>query len=349
VARTVSAPNGAAAALMLEDMKKTSHRTGFSSADLVVTDVAMPRLSGLGLLRWLRQSRESPNRFTPVLMLSVAAQRRQVELARDMGANEFVSVPFTGRTVAAHLLSIIDRPRDFVHCDTYFGPCRRRKPIDAPVPDRRVTSEEDVKVLYLEKNPDETPHKQPVMKFKLPNTLRSRVGGVPGRPGVIDPKLVRAADREITAKLEDYSVYFERIVADLNEAMKRALTDPDELDRAYRRISELAVELRSQGVVFGYPLISTVSSSMFGYVYEPKQVDADHMALVKAHVDIINNVVSERVSGDGGDLGASLLTELKRAKTVFEERRRAAERAMADPKARARAIVQGQAPAAQPR
>jgi len=257
-------------------------------------------------------------------MLSGAAQRRHVELARDLGANEFIAVPFTGQTMATRLLAIIDRPRDFVHCPDYFGPCRRRQVAIAPEADRRGTTEEDVKVVYSEKDPEDTPRSQAVMQFRLPNKLRNRVGGVPGRAGVIDPKLVQAADKQIANQSEDYAVYFERVVADLNAAMKRCLDEPQDAAAAYLRINELSVELRGQGVVFGYPLISTVSRSLHGYTLDTKQIDADHKALVKAHIDIINNVVGERVSGDGGDLGASLLAELKRAKSVFEQRRREA-------------------------
>src|ERR671939_465249 len=53
--------------------------------DIVLTDLVMPSVDGLMLLRWIRASAKSPDKFLPVVMLSGAADRPFVEQARDLG------------------------------------------------------------------------------------------------------------------------------------------------------------------------------------------------------------------------------------------------------------------------
>ena len=47
--------------------------------------------------------------------------------ARDAGANEVLAKPVSVHNLVRRLLSVIENPRPFVSCPTYFGPDRRFK------------------------------------------------------------------------------------------------------------------------------------------------------------------------------------------------------------------------------
>jgi two-component system chemotaxis response regulator CheY len=47
--------------------------------------------------------------------------------ARDAGVTEFLVKPFTARDLYRRLYQIIERPRQFVRSEDFFGPDRRRK------------------------------------------------------------------------------------------------------------------------------------------------------------------------------------------------------------------------------
>jgi two-component system chemotaxis response regulator CheY len=108
--------------------------------DIIITDLAMAPVDGIDFLKLLRNSPDSPNPLCPVLMISGHSTERRVREARDAGVNEFLSKPVTARGVLERIGEIIEHPRPFVRCDTYFGPDRRRRQDpDYRGPRRRAT------------------------------------------------------------------------------------------------------------------------------------------------------------------------------------------------------------------
>jgi len=57
--------------------------------DLIILDIHMPRQSGMGVLKQLRQ--DDTTRQTPVIISSVLSRRESIEQLKDMGADDFVS------------------------------------------------------------------------------------------------------------------------------------------------------------------------------------------------------------------------------------------------------------------
>ena len=66
--------------------------------DLVITDLAMPRMDGLGLLAAIRKVDA-----TPVLVLSVRGEEEDKVRALDLGADDYVTKPFSLRELFARL------------------------------------------------------------------------------------------------------------------------------------------------------------------------------------------------------------------------------------------------------
>jgi len=98
-----------------------------SNPDIVVLDWVMDGMSGLDLVQMIRTNPQSPNPFTPVIMLSGHTSADHVQQARDAGINEFIAKPVSVKTMMARLVAVIEHPRPFVRTANYFGPCRRRR------------------------------------------------------------------------------------------------------------------------------------------------------------------------------------------------------------------------------
>lgn len=61
--------------------------------DVVICDVTMPRSGGLDLLKRLRNNRETEH--IPVIFFSAGSAPREVQKGLELGANKYVSKPFT--------------------------------------------------------------------------------------------------------------------------------------------------------------------------------------------------------------------------------------------------------------
>ena len=98
--------------------------------DLVLTDLAMAPMDGLEFTRHIRNHEDSPNPFVPIIMVSGHTERHRVEAARDAGVTEFLAKPVNTHGLFSRIAEIVERPRAFVRCDTYFGPDRRRHQLE---------------------------------------------------------------------------------------------------------------------------------------------------------------------------------------------------------------------------
>jgi DNA-binding response OmpR family regulator len=63
-----------------------------TNPDIVLTDIMLPYLSGLEIVRVIKSM---PNRSIPVIVFSTMGQETMVEEAYRLGADEFVKKPFS--------------------------------------------------------------------------------------------------------------------------------------------------------------------------------------------------------------------------------------------------------------
>ena len=106
------------------------------SADLILTDWT-PRLDGMDLLDKVRNSKNTPDPYVPVIVVTANSELRHVVRARDMGMTEFLAKPISAKLIYSRIRSVIESKRLFVRNRTFFGPDRRRRRIGFDGPDRR--------------------------------------------------------------------------------------------------------------------------------------------------------------------------------------------------------------------
>lgn len=95
-------------------------------ADLIITDWEMKPVSGIEMIEMIRKNPQSPNPFVPIIMLSGYGQKSHIIQARDVGTTEFLIKPFCAQQLYKRIEHIIEKPRDFVQSEHFFGPDRRR-------------------------------------------------------------------------------------------------------------------------------------------------------------------------------------------------------------------------------
>jgi CheY-like chemotaxis protein len=95
--------------------------------DIIVADWMMKPVDGIMFTEKIRKHPNSPNPYTPIILMTGFSEKSRVLKARDSGVTEFLVKPFTARDLYKRIAQIIERPRQFVKTEEFFGPDRRRK------------------------------------------------------------------------------------------------------------------------------------------------------------------------------------------------------------------------------
>jgi len=70
--------------------------------NLILLDIRMPRMDGFEVLRLLRQKND-----TPVLMLTTQNSEKEILLALEMGADDYISKPFSEQELLKHIYAVL--------------------------------------------------------------------------------------------------------------------------------------------------------------------------------------------------------------------------------------------------
>jgi len=88
--------------------------------DLIVLDIMLPKMDGFEVCRRLRQDRV----MTPILMLTAKSQEVDKVLGLELGADDYVTKPFSSRELLARAKALLRRAKEPLRgVDFYrFGP-----------------------------------------------------------------------------------------------------------------------------------------------------------------------------------------------------------------------------------
>jgi CheY-like chemotaxis protein len=90
-----------------EDAKRHIRQTHF---DVILLDLLMPFASGFDVLEWMRVE-QSPNRNTPVIVVSVVGDEASIERCRRLGASVHIVKPILRDTLAAAVREHLPAPK----------------------------------------------------------------------------------------------------------------------------------------------------------------------------------------------------------------------------------------------
>ncbi|MEV7141492.1 response regulator transcription factor [Streptomyces tauricus] len=95
------------AVMVVEDGRTALETVRHREPDLVVLDVMMPGADGLDVVRILRAER----REVPVLMLTARSTEDDLLLGLDLGADDYMTKPFSPRELTARVRTLLRRNR----------------------------------------------------------------------------------------------------------------------------------------------------------------------------------------------------------------------------------------------
>lgn len=158
--------------------------------------------------------------------------------------------------------------------------------------------------------------------YRFHNRLKEKAAGAAGFKGTgeIPAELLQEAEAALEKMSEDYPDWVSKLIDRLGEQHRRCVDTP-ELRRSYfEELRSVAHDMRGQGGIFGYPLISEIAESLYLFTGPTSGMSDNHVEIIKAHIDAMRVVIKNRINGDGGDVGTQLMKGLEAAIKKYEGR-----------------------------
>jgi DNA-binding response OmpR family regulator len=177
-------------AIMAGDGESALARWQQDQPDVIVLDVNLPDRSGLSVLESIRAASN-----VPVIMLTVRNAEEDILRAFDLGADDFVTKPFSPRQLVARVKAALRRAGASDEEDVTAGPAR----LDLARHEIHLPGREAVHLTQLEMRLLEVLMSAPGEPF-TPQRLIERVWGYEGH--LADQSLLKSLVRRARLKIE---------------------------------------------------------------------------------------------------------------------------------------------------
>lgn len=146
--------------------------------------------------------------------------------------------------------------------------------------------------------------------IKPPNKLKLKVG-----EGGLSDEIIAKAQAVIEENSVDFIPIGQKHLSALHEGIKTADSQMAVLDHEtlISAILYPAMQLKANGGMFHYPLVSLVAGRMVQYLEVIRDLDDESMEVIDAFYTALRALVYGQVKGDGGKSGAELYSALNEA------------------------------------
>jgi len=166
--------------------------------DLIVLDLMLPQINGYEICRFLRAEKLE----TPILMLTARGQESDIILGLKLGADDYVTKPFSIKQLLARAEALVRRTRPHDEPLHEFGDCRldlTARTLTRGGREVPLSPKEFELLAYLAKNPGRALHRDTIMASvwgydaavtprsidRFVTVLRQKIEPKPGAPRFI--------------------------------------------------------------------------------------------------------------------------------------------------------------------
>lgn len=160
-----------------------------------------------------------------------------------------------------------------------------------------------------------TPASDPTApQAKAPTALKTDAS----KPATSQPLASQMADQlaqaneAIAALAKEYPIWAARDIVKMNQALQdaRSLTGDKRENIIRKELFKIVHNAKGQGATFGYPLITDIGEHLCRYIERVPEIQADEMAVIREHIQAMDTVLKDKLTGDGGETGQALLNKV---------------------------------------
>ncbi len=141
-----------------------------------------------------------------------------------------------------------------------------------------------------------------------PNRLKEKVGW-----GGLDQNIVAAAQKLIESCTTSFEPIAETLLDLLDENIRKIMNGALHGEEAIEGLIFPIMQMKSQGAMFGYPLISDLCGLQIDFLEMVPAPNKDVLDIIIAHKLAIKAIIRIQLKNDGGVQGVALREELRAA------------------------------------
>ncbi len=129
----------------------------------------------------------------------------------------------------------------------------------------------------------------------------------------IDNEKIMSAESKITKMLPQYLQWANNDISNLRSLLEEIAQTPDKSTEILKRMFTISHDMKGQGGSFGYSLITQVAGSLCEYVKVLERMNDTNIKVTKLHINAMDLILREHLTGDGGLKGQEILQQIKKA------------------------------------
>jgi hypothetical protein len=145
--------------------------------------------------------------------------------------------------------------------------------------------------------------------IKPPTSIKSKVGI--GGPGAADLAAIERAEQATANLAGDYLEWVQEDLEKIqNAANALIVAKDDDAASGLNDVFQISHDMKGQGGSFGYQLMTSIGDMLCGLVEGRQEAPPDLIEAIQVHIATMKLVIAERMEGDGGMEGRTLLKGL---------------------------------------
>lgn len=154
--------------------------------------------------------------------------------------------------------------------------------------------------------------------IKPPNVLKEKVGS-----GGLSDAILDKAQKLLEDNVHDFQplgiLYLESLARSIENA--KGTDTPDDTENIIMQMIYPAMQLKANGGMFRYPLVTRIADSLVQFLEVLEEPDIEAIEIIMAFHTSLRAVIHGKIMGDGGKDGQELLSALEMACNRYFERR----------------------------
>ncbi len=147
---------------------------------------------------------------------------------------------------------------------------------------------------------------------KSTDTQPTKETGPAAPTNAMSAEQAAAVNEALAALAKDYPAWTAKDMAKIRQLMidARSIQGEDRENMVRKDLFRIAHNVKGQGATFGYPLMTEIGNHLCRYIESQPEINGEVLSEIKKHVDAMDTILKDKLTGDGGEEGQKLKSDI---------------------------------------